>query len=123
MQVTVKAFAVVPSRSGVLRPQAEREVLNLFGARMAAVALSGYIFFGSSLSISDQVAPATLPFTLPHNLHPPHLLVKCHIIATPSSPGAAWILWEPSSSWVLVQSYENSTTPHCLGKRYQEVRG
>ena len=57
MQVTVKAFAVVPSRSGVLRPPAEREVLNLFGARMAAVALSGYIFFGSSLSISDQVAP------------------------------------------------------------------
>lgn len=53
--MTVKAFTVVPSRSGVLRPQAEREVLNLFGARMAAVSLSGYIFFGSSLSISDQV--------------------------------------------------------------------
>ena len=51
----MKAFTVVPSRSGVLRPEAEREVLNLFGARMAAVSLSGYIFFGSSLTISDQV--------------------------------------------------------------------
>ena len=57
MQVTVKAFTVVPSRSGVLRPPAELEVLNLFGARMAAVSLSGFIFFGSSLSISDQVTP------------------------------------------------------------------
>ena len=54
----MKAFTVVPSRSGVLRPPAEREVLNLFGARMAAVSLSGYIFFGSSLSISDQVTLA-----------------------------------------------------------------
>ena len=51
----MKAFTVVPSRSGVLRPQVECDVLNLFGARMAAVSLSGYIFFGSSLSISDQV--------------------------------------------------------------------
>ena len=51
----MRAFTVVPSRSGVLRPPAEREVLNLFGARMAAVTLSGFIFFGSSLSISDQV--------------------------------------------------------------------
>ena len=58
MQVTVKAFTVVPSRSAVLRPPAEREVLNLFGARMAAVSLSGFIFFGSSLSISDQVSLA-----------------------------------------------------------------
>ena len=72
VQVTVKAFAVVPSRSGVLRPQAEREVLNLFGARMAAVALSGYIFFGSSLSISDQVGAP--PF-LPH----PHTIFILHI--------------------------------------------
>lgn len=55
----MKAFTVVPSRSGVLRPQAERDILNLFGARMAAVSLSGYVFFGSSLSISDQVTTCT----------------------------------------------------------------
>lgn len=72
--MTVKAFTVVPSRSGVLRPQAEREVLNLFGARMAAVSLSGYIFFGSSLSISDQVhcsCPVDTPpvHPLPGTLH------------------------------------------------------
>ena len=73
MQVTVKAFTVVPSRSGVLRPPAEREVLNLFGARTAAVSLSGFIFFGSSLSISDQV-------TLAGPQVPPvlHLIIRVH---------------------------------------------
>ena len=73
MQVTVKAFTVVPSRSGVLRPPAEREVLNLFGARMAAVSLSGFIFFGSSLSISDQVtrAESQVPPVL-------HLIIRVH---------------------------------------------
>ena len=70
--MTVKAFTVVPSRSGVLRPQAEREVLNLFGARMAAVSLSGYIFFGSSLSISDQVHCPQCCL----RIHPVHLRVQ-----------------------------------------------
>ena len=55
--MTVRAFTVVPSRSGVLRGTAEREVLDLLNTKMAAVALSGYIFFGSSVSISDQACP------------------------------------------------------------------
>ena len=72
--MTVKAFTVVPSRSGVLRPQAEQDVLNLFGARMAAVSLSGYIFFGSSLSISDQVHCLLHSLTLPVRGPPLHAL-------------------------------------------------
>ncbi len=55
LQVTVKAFTVVPTRSGVLRAVSEREVLDLFNARLAAISLSGFIFFGSSVKISDQV--------------------------------------------------------------------
>lgn len=54
LQVTVRAFTVVPTRSGVLRALPEREILDLFSARLAAVSLSGFIFFGSSVSISDQ---------------------------------------------------------------------
>ncbi len=54
-QVTVKAFTVVPTGSGVLRAVSEREVLDLFNARLAAISLSGFIFFGSSVNISDQV--------------------------------------------------------------------
>ena len=53
-QVTVRSFTVVPTRSGVLRDLREREILDLMSARLAAVSLSGYIFFGSSVSISDQ---------------------------------------------------------------------
>ena len=52
--MTVKAFTVVPTRSGVLRAVSEREVLDLFNARLAAISLSGFIFFGSSVNISDQ---------------------------------------------------------------------
>ena len=51
----MRAFTVVPTRSGALRMLGEREILDLFSARLAAVSLSGYIFFGSSVSISDQV--------------------------------------------------------------------
>lgn len=54
-QVHVSAFTVVPSRSGVVRPFSERSVLEVFMARMAALSLSGYIFFGSSVSISEKV--------------------------------------------------------------------
>jgi hypothetical protein len=53
-QVTVKASAIVPARSAVLRGPKEREVLDLLTARLAAVSLAGYIFFGSSVNISDQ---------------------------------------------------------------------
>jgi SulP family sulfate permease len=56
----VRAFTVVPTRSGVLRDLREREILDLFSARLAAVSLSGYIFFGSSVSISDQARTACI---------------------------------------------------------------
>jgi hypothetical protein len=66
-QVTVRAFTVVPTRSGVLRALSEREILDLFSARLAAISLSGYIFFGSSVSISDQARLMfRFPITLPH---------------------------------------------------------
>ena len=61
VQVTVKAFTVVPTRSGVLRAVSEREVLDLFNARLAAISLSGFIFFGSSVNISDQVRASAGP--------------------------------------------------------------
>ena len=53
----MRTFKVMPGRSDVIRNHAERAVLELFNARMAAVSLSGYIFFGSSVSISDKVQP------------------------------------------------------------------
>lgn len=56
-QVTVRTFTVLPTRSGVLRAVSERKILDLFSSRLAAISLSGYIFFGSSVSISDQVRP------------------------------------------------------------------
>lgn len=49
------AFTVVPSRSGAVRTFEQRAVLEQFNARCVAVSLSGYIFFGSSVSISDKV--------------------------------------------------------------------
>ena len=50
----MKASAIVPARSAVLRGPVERAVLDLLTARLAAVSLAGYIFFGSSVNISDQ---------------------------------------------------------------------
>lgn len=47
---------MVPSRSGVVRPFSERSVLEIFMAKSAALNLSGYIFFGSSVSISEKVS-------------------------------------------------------------------
>lgn len=55
MQVLVTAFTVVPSRSGAVRTFEQRTVLEQFNPRCVAVSLSGYIFFGSSVKISDKV--------------------------------------------------------------------
>lgn len=55
MQVLVTAFTVVPSRSGAVRTFEQRAVLEQFNPRCVAVSLSGYIFFGSSVSISEKV--------------------------------------------------------------------
>lgn len=54
-QVLVTAFTVVPSRSGAVRTFEQRTVLEQFNPRCVAVSLSGYIFFGSSVKISDKV--------------------------------------------------------------------
>eukprot|EP00884_Botryococcus_braunii_P016374 jgi/Botrbrau1/341/Bobra.0022s0295.1 len=54
-RVHVTAFTLVPSRSSTMRPFQQRAVLELFSQRMAAVALSGYIFFGSAITISKRV--------------------------------------------------------------------
>ena len=56
LQVHVQAFTVVPSRSGVVRSLSERAVLEVFMSRMAALTLSGYIFFGSSVTIARQAS-------------------------------------------------------------------
>lgn len=54
-RVHVTAFTLVPSRSSTMRPFQQRAVLELFSQRLAAVALSGYIFFGSAITISKRV--------------------------------------------------------------------
>ncbi|KAL3133431.1 hypothetical protein ABBQ38_007297 [Trebouxia sp. C0009 RCD-2024] len=62
-KVLVTAFTVVPSRSGAVRTFEQRTVLEQFNPRCVAVSLSGYIFFGGSVKISDkvmEVAKATL---------------------------------------------------------------
>ena len=56
----MKASAIVPARSAVLRGPVERAVLDLLTARLAAVSLAGYIFFGSSVNISDQARSSFL---------------------------------------------------------------
>ena len=45
----------MPSRSGAVRTFEQRTVLEQFNPRCVAVSLSGYIFFGSSVKISDKV--------------------------------------------------------------------
>eukprot|EP01025_Chloroclados_australasicus_P038986 TRINITY_DN4023_c0_g1_i5.p1 TRINITY_DN4023_c0_g1~~TRINITY_DN4023_c0_g1_i5.p1 ORF type:complete len:784 (+),score=96.96 TRINITY_DN4023_c0_g1_i5:30-2354(+) len=54
-QVQVAAFGVVPSRSGAVRTMKQRNVLDLFLGNMLAVSLNGYVFFGSSVKISQRV--------------------------------------------------------------------
>ena len=66
-KVHVTAFTVVGSRSGRVRTFAERTMLELFYNRMAAVSLSGYIFFGSSVNISRQVHEVTTSLSVNQN--------------------------------------------------------
>ena len=55
-QVHMRTFKVMPGRSDVVRSHAEGAVLELFSTRMSAVSLTGYLFFGSSVSVSDRVS-------------------------------------------------------------------
>eukprot|EP01023_Acetabularia_acetabulum_P049289 TRINITY_DN5257_c0_g2_i2.p1 TRINITY_DN5257_c0_g2~~TRINITY_DN5257_c0_g2_i2.p1 ORF type:complete len:544 (+),score=84.96 TRINITY_DN5257_c0_g2_i2:163-1794(+) len=54
-QVSVAAFGVAPSRSGAVRTTKQRNILDLFLGNMLAVSLNGYVFFGSSVKISQKV--------------------------------------------------------------------
>ena len=45
-KVNITAFSVVPSRSGAVRTYEQRTALEMFSARITAVSLSGYLFFG-----------------------------------------------------------------------------
>jgi SulP family sulfate permease len=67
-RLSVRTFAVVPSRSGAVRSFEQRTVLEAFAGRVAAVALSGMVFFGSATKVAEQalaVAAAVLQ-TQPH---------------------------------------------------------
>lgn len=55
----VKAFTVVPSRSGAVRSYHHRMILEAFAGRTVAVALSGAIFFGSANKLCEQVLQVT----------------------------------------------------------------
>eukprot|EP00208_Stichococcus_sp_RCC1054_P002786 CAMPEP_0206138434 /NCGR_PEP_ID=MMETSP1473-20131121/3325_1 /ASSEMBLY_ACC=CAM_ASM_001109 /TAXON_ID=1461547 /ORGANISM="Stichococcus sp, Strain RCC1054" /LENGTH=727 /DNA_ID=CAMNT_0053531873 /DNA_START=75 /DNA_END=2255 /DNA_ORIENTATION=- len=54
-QAHVASFAVVPSRSGVMRTFDQGLCLDVLSAHMVSLSVSGYLFFGSSLAISDKV--------------------------------------------------------------------
>jgi SulP family sulfate permease len=68
-RMSVKAFTVVPSRSGAVRSFKQRMVLEVFDGRVAAVSLSGMVFFGSATTMADQVlnVAAVLLESQPHS--------------------------------------------------------
>ncbi|KAL4547721.1 hypothetical protein Ndes2526B_g06954 [Nannochloris sp. 'desiccata'] len=69
-RMSVKAFTVVPSRSGAVRSFKQRMVLEAFDGRVAAVALTGFVFFGSATTMADQVlnVAAILLESQPHGI-------------------------------------------------------
>lgn len=69
-RMSVKAFTVVPSRSGAVRSFTQRMVLEAFDGRVAAVALTGFVFFGSATTMADQVlnVAAVLLESQPHGI-------------------------------------------------------
>ncbi len=54
------AFSVVPSRSGAVRTFEQRTALEMFAARITAVSLSGYLFFGRCACFFLPVSTAAL---------------------------------------------------------------
>jgi hypothetical protein len=47
---------VLPTRSAAVRSYAESHLLEALAGRLATVALSGFMFFGSSVLMSDKVS-------------------------------------------------------------------
>ena len=46
---------VVPIRSGSMRTWDQRIILDVFSNNTVSVALSGYLFFGSAIAVSDKL--------------------------------------------------------------------
>jgi hypothetical protein len=55
LQANLAALRVLPTRSAAVRSYAESHLLEALAGRLATVALSGFIFFGSSVLVSDKV--------------------------------------------------------------------
>lgn len=66
LQANLAAVKVLPTRSAAVRSYAESHLLEALAGRLATVALSGFMFFGSSVLMSDKVGRplATLPLGL-----------------------------------------------------------
>jgi hypothetical protein len=77
------AFNVIPSRSAAVRSYLESHLLEALAGRQATVALSGFIFFGSSVLLSDKVGSAS-------ERH--HLLPASHDGANKFPPAALLVL-------------------------------
>ena len=45
----------MPSRSGSMRTWDQRIILDVFSNHMIAVSLTGYLFFGSAIAVSDKL--------------------------------------------------------------------
>lgn len=55
LQANLAAVKVLPTRSAAVRSYAESHLLESLSGRLATVALSGFMFFGSSVLMSDKV--------------------------------------------------------------------
>ena len=60
MQANTAAVKVLPTRSAAVRSYADSHLLEGLAGRLSTVALSGFIFFGSSVLMSDKVHTAQL---------------------------------------------------------------
>ena len=114
-QVTVRASAVIPARSAVLRGPTERAVLDLMTARLAAVSLSGYIFFGSSVKISDQARTGCLI-----------CLLIMHILIMLENPEVTqtWIVNQMSFTCIILGDKticeQNRSLPKCCATQQDQ---
>jgi hypothetical protein len=55
LQANMAAFKVLPSRSAAVRSYTESHVLEALSGHIATVAASGFLFFGSSVLMSNKV--------------------------------------------------------------------
>jgi len=55
LQANLAAVKVLPTRSAAVRSYADSHLLEALAGRLATVALSGFMFFGSSVLMSDKV--------------------------------------------------------------------